>query len=144
MSVSSCPICLIRQEPGCRYPNYVCSLCIRSYPPVDINGDLISFSNIDMHGGFCSTINGVDGEIHQCFINGIRCFAQEHRMGGIIIQGDPVDPEDPETPNNPGLFRQIGVDRSLENNITYNNEIIRNDNDNDNESDTDTEYEYEF
>ena len=50
------------------------------------NGNGISFGNVGINGGFLSFSDGKIGEEHQCFINGIECYAQEGEYGGIIIQ----------------------------------------------------------
>ena len=34
---------------------------------------------------FKSIVNNIEGEIHDCYINGIQCYAEEHRFGGIVI-----------------------------------------------------------
>ena len=43
------------------------------------------FYNDDIEGGFYSLVNNVKGEIHECYVNNIKCHAEEGRFGGIII-----------------------------------------------------------
>ena len=50
------------------------------------NGESIKFYNIDHSGGFLSIVNDVKGEIHECLINNKKCYADEARFGGIVIQ----------------------------------------------------------
>ena len=45
----------------------------------------IDFYNDDIEGGFYSLVNNVKGEIHECYVNNIKCHAEEGRFGGIII-----------------------------------------------------------
>lgn len=70
-----------------RYPNAVCRDCINS-GCTDMNGDSVTFSNADIYGGFISyhTDKNIQKEDHICYIKGIKCYADEHRIGGIIIQ----------------------------------------------------------
>ncbi len=81
-----CPICHVELELHSRYPNYVCGKC-RS-KATDKDGRLLSFSNIDFSGGFQARYNDTQ-EIynsHICYINGIECYANEARFGGIVIE----------------------------------------------------------
>ena len=36
--------------------------------------------------GFISVINDTIGEDHECYINNIKCYADEARFGGIVVQ----------------------------------------------------------
>lgn len=85
----SCPICLLEVAPSPRYPRYVCANCAAR--AADENGRPLEFSNESFSGGFIAryadTGEGLDG--HICFIDGVRCWADEARFGGIVIQ--PVD-----------------------------------------------------
>jgi len=75
--------------PMARYPNYVCQDCLDESPPVDCNGNAISFYNEGIDGGFESVIdnNGtkIKGSQNKCFVKGEACRAQEARFGGIVI-----------------------------------------------------------
>ena len=81
-----CPICKSNVFPMARYKNYICEDCIERYPPVTEQNELIKFYNQDPSGGFISVVDGIEGKIQKCFINGIECKAEEARFGGIVIQ----------------------------------------------------------
>jgi hypothetical protein len=77
-----------------RYPKYICSDCF-SKNKFDENGNLLEFSNLGFSGGFRITYldnNGVTlreddtQEYGECLIDGKLFFAQEARLGGIVIQ----------------------------------------------------------
>ena len=90
--MQQCPICENNVHPMQRYPNYICSKCIERYDTLTFDGKPITFSNIDWWGGFQSHIEGdkTPTEIHKCYINGIECWADEARFGGIVIQPNAV------------------------------------------------------
>jgi hypothetical protein len=78
-----------------RYPNQVCENCIVN--SVDSEGNIVKFYNVDFYGGFESYhyVIGSDGQTnvvqkneHVCWINGKKCFADEAKFGGIIVQCD--------------------------------------------------------
>jgi len=55
---------------------------------MDAEGKQLAFYNEDMWGGFKASY--ADGDepytSHECFINGVKCWADEARFGGIVIQ----------------------------------------------------------
>jgi len=78
-----CPICgdtMLKSE---RYPNSICSECCEQ--TVTQHSEKIEFYNIDHTGGFMSVVNNVQGLIHECYVNNIKCYADEARFGGIVI-----------------------------------------------------------
>ena len=83
-----CPICGEDTPEMGRYPNYVCDTCINTHETLTADNKRIQFSNINPFGGFQSKIEGDEnyGNQHECFINGIKCHADEARFGGIVIQ----------------------------------------------------------
>lgn len=99
LEIYKCPLCLdtlTHYSP--RYPKAICSNCA-SKPIKDNEGNVVSFHNIDIYGGFISrhTINNaynnnviVDKKEYICWIThgtrNIKCYANEARMGGIVIQ----------------------------------------------------------
>jgi len=85
-SIQNCSICNREVGKNPRYPKYVCYKCQDESPPVNEDGISIEFGNIDASGGFRSVVNGVRGAEHICYIKGIRCYADEGRFGGIMIQ----------------------------------------------------------
>ena len=80
-----CPICKAEVYFMPRYPKYVCAKCIDT-GTFTKDGKEITFYNIDFSGGFMSKVDGKKGQEHECFIKGIKCYADEARFGGIVIQ----------------------------------------------------------
>jgi hypothetical protein len=98
-TIHKCPICLdIMDYYTPRYPNMICGKCANGNNVNNVNngkildsfGNEVSFGNIDISGGFISyhKINNeiVKKEDHLCWINTIKCYANEARFGGIVIQ----------------------------------------------------------
>lgn len=82
-----CPICSTEVQLSERYPKSVCVAC--SAGATDENGRLLKFSNTTiMAGGFAAEYadTGEPRDSHICYIDGIKCRADEHRFGGIVIQ----------------------------------------------------------
>lgn len=80
-----CPICnepVARSE---RYPNYVCKNCAKLACSQD--GREITFFNVSFSGGYAAQYvdTGEPYNSHECYIRGIKCHADEHRFGGIVI-----------------------------------------------------------
>ncbi len=73
-----------------RYPSIACRSCIKM--AVDSYGKNVRFENVDAFGGFvaihCDQNENIirKDEDHICFINGIACYADEARFGGIVIK----------------------------------------------------------
>lgn len=90
MENSSCPICNTVFNRFIRYPKSICSTCA-NLDIKDSNGNIVTFTNIDISGGFQSLHVGEGNQIekkeeHECYINGKKCWADEARFGGIVIQ----------------------------------------------------------
>ena len=79
-----CPICKKNKNISLRYPNAVCNNCYNK-TKTEFN-EPIHFGNKDIFGGFISLVNDVRGNEHICYIDGIKCYADEARFGGIVIQ----------------------------------------------------------
>jgi hypothetical protein len=91
MEEGTCPICNSPLTRLIRYPLSICGSCASIENIKDASGNTVTFCNTDaLGGGFASlhTINGktVKKEENICFVKGIKCFAEEARFGGIIIQ----------------------------------------------------------
>lgn len=74
-----------------RYPLSVCGTCCSKENIKDASGNPMWFTNTHIFGmGFASlhTIDGVvvQKEEHICFVKGVKCYAEEARFGGIVIQ----------------------------------------------------------
>lgn len=69
-----------------RYPRRVCRACVER--ACDEEGRLLRFYNTSLSGGFVARYadSGEDRESHVCFIDDVRCWADEAHMGGIVVQ----------------------------------------------------------
>ena len=84
MNSTKCPLCKTEILKSSRYPKRLCCECSdKTYTAKD---EKIDFYNEGITGGFYSLVNNVKGEIHECYVNNIKCYAEEGRFGGIIIQ----------------------------------------------------------
>lgn len=81
-----CPICNATVASSERYPNYVCQTCVIKASTLD--GRLLVFGNIGVSGGFIARFKdtGAESMSHECYIQGVRCRANEAYFGGIVIQ----------------------------------------------------------
>ena len=81
-----CPICHAGVEQSARYPRYVCQDCYQR--ATDDAGRLLTFANVSFSGGFAALYRDTHEErdSHICYIDGIKCWADEAHMGGIVIQ----------------------------------------------------------
>jgi len=83
MEQSNCPICNELRFTTARYPNKICNKCETLCTTKD--NEKIQFFNIDHSGGFLSIVNDKQGNIHECYVNNIKCYADEARFGGIVV-----------------------------------------------------------
>ena len=85
-NTQQCPICSKPVEPSQRYPRYVCRKCASK--PSSQDGRVLIFYNENMWAGFGAKYadNGEKYLSHDCYINGVKCFADEAYFGGIVIQ----------------------------------------------------------
>lgn len=85
---SSCAICKSEIFYSQRYPNAVCNNCREK--TIDSSGNPVYHCNVDEQGGFESIHiigeNKIKKNDHDCWIDGIKCYSDEARFGGIIIQ----------------------------------------------------------
>ena len=81
-----CPICGEHAPANPRYPRQVCAECAGR--AVDEHGRALTFYNQGLSGGFqaqyADTGEWRDGPI--CYVDGVRCRAEEGRFGGIVVQ----------------------------------------------------------
>ena len=86
LSKYPCPICSTETLFSQRYPLAVCNYCAQK--TATINNDPISYYNTSAFGGF----EGINEKTQQktteslCYIDGHKCYAQEARFGGIVVQ----------------------------------------------------------
>ena len=81
-----CPICGRAIQPNPRYPDYVCDEC--ALRATDEENRPLRFYNESLSGGFAARYadTGEERCSHVCFIDGVRCWADEAHLGGIVIQ----------------------------------------------------------
>ena len=81
-----CPICGVELAPLARYPEYLCEECVGK--ATDEEGRSLAFSNVSPTGGFEAVVrdSGETRDSHICFVDGWRCWADEARFGGIVVQ----------------------------------------------------------
>jgi hypothetical protein len=81
-----CPVCHATLEYLFRYPNYVCQSCYSK--ATDKDGRLLGFYNTAISGGFEALYLDTNEvyDSHICYIDGIECYADEARFGGIVIE----------------------------------------------------------
>ena len=84
-----CPICGAAVTPLARYPRYVCAVCDAKTCSVD--GRPLRFFNLSFSGGFGAEYADTDEpyESSICYIDGVKCLADEARFGGSVIQPVP-------------------------------------------------------
>lgn len=85
-----CPICSAEVAERPRYPRYVCRTCATRAQSAD--GRPLAFWNAGLAGGFVAQYRDTDEEYssHECFVDGVRCHADEAKFGGIVIEA--LDP----------------------------------------------------
>ncbi|MDF0556381.1 hypothetical protein [Kamptonema sp. UHCC 0994] len=88
MTSQICPICKASINSFPRYPKYVCEDCFKK--ATDINGRKLNFYNESMGGGYVAyysdSNNAEEYNSHESYIDGIKCWADEARFGGIVIE----------------------------------------------------------
>ena len=87
MEKQLCQICITEIPFQARYPNYLCEDC--SSRAVSKNGRPLLFENIDFSGGFSAFYADTREEYeeeHICYVDSKKCWADEHKFGGIVIE----------------------------------------------------------
>lgn len=82
-----CPICSAKVSHSERYPNQICDECFQRIS--DADGRRISFITLSFAGGLTATYNDNGSRYTDqfCYIDGIKCRAEEDRFGrGIVIE----------------------------------------------------------
>jgi len=84
--MQQCPICQKQVTPSERYPRYLCEDCAARAKSKD--GRSLSFSNESFSGGFVAKyVDTSESHLsHECYIDSVQCYADEHHFGGIVIQ----------------------------------------------------------
>lgn len=80
-----CPICSKPVPHWGRYPRAVCETCYDK--ACDAHGRKLSFSNVSIDGGFNAVVTDTQEEYqsHTCYVEGVECWADEARFGGIVL-----------------------------------------------------------
>jgi hypothetical protein len=91
MESQNCPICGVPVIVNLRYPNYVCDTCF--VKAVASNGRKLKFYNTSIGGGYLAVYADTEEVYpdHICYINQTKCWADEARFGGIVIQKLPSE-----------------------------------------------------
>lgn len=82
-----CPCCNEFTHYSERYPLYLCSKCIDTYKPKDINGNKldIKLNKLNEFGKIKVFCDNKLINIKTCYINGIECDFDEYRFGGFLV-----------------------------------------------------------
>lgn len=104
MKEQFCPICKIEVQISERYPKYVCRVCAKK--ACSENGRPLEFFNESLSGGFLAFYSDTREKYdsHICFIENVKCFADEARFGGIVIEKMKLDLKDKITGGIVGLL----------------------------------------
>jgi hypothetical protein len=81
-----CPICSTPVMFDPRYPRHVCGDCANKTCSKD--GRALSFYNLNGAGGYGTKYDDTGEEYfsNDCYIDGIKCFADDAHFGGIVIE----------------------------------------------------------
>ena len=85
-----CPICETEQPAVARYPGYLCRDCVSRASTED--GRRLVLVNTSLEGGFAARYADTEElceEVtvtHEVHVDGVRCWADEARLGGIVVQ----------------------------------------------------------
>ena len=85
MESMPCPICNNKHNTLARYPNAVCNDCLHTHGTKDNHGNDKYFFNRSFAGGIKALVNGKETFDYSCFVNQIKCMADEARFGGIVV-----------------------------------------------------------
>ena len=93
MDFVTCPICGTEQPALPRYPDYLCRSCVSRASTQD--GRRLRLVNTSAAGGFAARYADT-GELceeatvtHEVYVDGVRCRAEESRVGGIVVMPRP-------------------------------------------------------
>lgn len=90
LDLVTCPICGTEQPALAKYPGYLCRACVARASTAD--GRRLALVNTSAAGGFAARYADT-GELceevtltHVVYVDGVRCWADEGRLGGIVVQ----------------------------------------------------------
>ena len=96
--LTTCPVCGREQVALARYPGYLCRECASRAATAD--GRPVTLTNTSDAGGFAvryadsGELAAEETVTHVVYVDGLRCLADEGRVGGVVVQ---LYPEDPTT-----------------------------------------------
>lgn len=84
-----CPICQVPCPHSPEHPTGLCASCVDR--AVDEGGLALLFFNVNASGGIKTVYADTREErsSHICFVDGVRCRADEARFGGIVVEPYP-------------------------------------------------------
>jgi len=94
LELDHCPICGNEQPALSRYPDYLCRECVSRASTED--GRRLALVNTSEAGGFAARYADTGALCeeatlsHIVFVDGVRCRAEESRVGGIVVQPRPA------------------------------------------------------
>jgi len=82
----ACPICDEEVKTNPRHPRYLCRA--RVGWATDENAEQVHFFQSSPDGRYAAryVATGDDYPSHECCVDGVKCWADEARFGGIIVQ----------------------------------------------------------
>jgi len=89
----ACPICGRKQPALPRYPGYLCRECVARASTQDERR--LVLVNTSLAGGFAARYADTEElceeatVTHVVYVDGVRCWADESRVGGIVVQPRP-------------------------------------------------------
>lgn len=84
--IQNCPVCGRDVKPNPRYPRYVCASCVKR--ATDTKGESVEFFQTGPLGLLAGryAASGEPYISYDCVIDGVECWAEEARFGGIVVQ----------------------------------------------------------
>jgi hypothetical protein len=86
-----CPICCEEVLPNSLHPRYACAACVRKAE--DEEGRRLAFFNVKLTGGLVGIYydTGEERKDRVCYIEGVKCIAEEGQFGGVMICAEDGD-----------------------------------------------------
>lgn len=81
-----CPICHLVVTENPRYRNYLCRTCAKKV--CDIEARPLRLFQTGPEGRYAASYadTGAPYDSHEVYVDGIACWAEEARFGGIVVQ----------------------------------------------------------
>ena len=95
LDLVTCPVCGVEQPALSRYPGYLCRDCVGRAATAD--GRRLTLVNTSEDGTGFAARYADTGELceevtltHEVYVDGVRCRADEGRLGGVVVQAQPT------------------------------------------------------